>query len=144
LGPSLTVGARIEAVEVCGEGEFDCWAGTLRVRRVVCGPIPADESPVALFDARQLRFPLLVRQWKEGDRILPFGGTGRKKLSDLFIDRKIPRAARRQVPVVTDCQEAVLWVVGVQRSAHWPALPGEPAIELTFDSPAGLATMPRS
>jgi tRNA(Ile)-lysidine synthase len=38
------------------------------------------------------------------------GGT--RKLSDFFIDRKVPRARRACVPLVTDA-EKILWVAGM-------------------------------
>ncbi len=37
---------------------------------------------------------LLFRSWRAGDRIAPLGLAGRKKLSDVFTDLKVPRAAR--------------------------------------------------
>ena len=42
---------------------------------------------VALLDADKLKFPLRVRRWQEGDWFIPFGMSGRKKLSDYLIDK---------------------------------------------------------
>jgi tRNA(Ile)-lysidine synthase len=36
----------------------------------------------------------------------------RKKLQDLFVDRKIPRELRDTVPLVVDSDDRILWVVG--------------------------------
>ena len=41
----------------------------------------------------------------------------KKKLNRLFIDKKIPTAARRAVPVIAD-EDSVLWAVGVRNSEH--------------------------
>ena len=42
----------------------------------------------------------------------PFGMAGSKKLSDIFIDGKIPGRERRSACVVEDADE-ILWLVGV-------------------------------
>ena len=57
--------------------------------------------------------PLVVRNRRPGDRLQPLGGPGRRKLQDLFVDRKIPRDARDRVPVITDANGRILWVPGV-------------------------------
>ena len=38
---------------------------------------------------------------------------GRKKLKDLFIDKKIPQAARKSIPLLL-CDGKIVWVGGVQ------------------------------
>lgn len=53
-----------------------------------------------------------VRSWRPGDRIALPGGRGRKKLQDLFVDRKVPRAERRRLPIVVDDEDRVVWVPG--------------------------------
>ena len=57
--------------------------------------------------------PLVVRNRRPGDRLQPLGGPGRRKLQDLFVDRKVPRDARDRVPVITDANGRILWVPGV-------------------------------
>ena len=55
---------------------------------------------------------LLVRSWREGDRMRPVGLGGTKSLQDLFTDRKVPRALRSELPVV-EVGGAIVWVAGV-------------------------------
>jgi tRNA(Ile)-lysidine synthase len=57
--------------------------------------------------------PLTVRSRQPGDRLQPLGAPGHRKLHDLLIDRKIPRAVRDRVPVVVDAAGHIVWVVGV-------------------------------
>lgn len=55
---------------------------------------------------------LTVRNRRAGDVIDPLGMGGRhKKLSDIFIDAKLPRSERDRVPLVADAQ-GILWVAG--------------------------------
>ena len=70
---------------------------------------------LALIDAKAIVGKLRVRNARPGDRITPFGMTGAKKLQDLFVDKKIPRAQRAAAALVVD-DEKILWVVGVAAS----------------------------
>ena len=57
--------------------------------------------------------PFAVRNWLPGDRFRPLGLKGhRKKLQDLFVDRKVGRAERARIPLVLDPQDRIVWVVG--------------------------------
>ncbi len=57
--------------------------------------------------------PFAVRNWQPGDRFRPLGLRGhRKKLQDLFVDRKVSRAERARIPLVLDTQGCIVWVVG--------------------------------
>lgn len=53
-----------------------------------------------------------VRPWQPGDRFRPLGAPGWKKLKDWFIDRQIPRAERRTLPLVIHPDGEVVWVPG--------------------------------
>ncbi|HEX8917984.1 MAG TPA: tRNA lysidine(34) synthetase TilS [Chloroflexota bacterium] len=72
----------------------------------VCGPLHA------LCDAGSLpNRPLHVRPWRHGDRIQPLGMTGSKKLQDLFVDGRVPRAIRGLFPVVA--ADFPIWIAGL-------------------------------
>jgi len=58
---------------------------------------------------------LTVRNRRPGDRIRLLGASGRQKISDLMIDRKIPLAARERWPLLAAGDE-IIWVVGLARS----------------------------
>jgi tRNA(Ile)-lysidine synthase len=55
---------------------------------------------------------LAVRNRRPGDRFRPVGLNGRKKLQDLFVDRKIAREDRDFVPIVVDGRDRIVWVAG--------------------------------
>jgi tRNA(Ile)-lysidine synthase len=88
-------------------------AGT-RVQAVIA-PTPAevrsDPGSAACLNLDLIHPPVIVRFPRPGDRIVPLGMAGHRKLHDLFIDRKIPRSQRSRVLVVTDA-DRILWVVG--------------------------------
>jgi tRNA(Ile)-lysidine synthetase-like protein len=64
-------------------------------------------------DLAAFEWPLAVRNRRAGDRIKPMGGAGRKKVQDLLVDMKMPRAERDRVAVVVDAGGQLVWVVGV-------------------------------
>ena len=55
---------------------------------------------------------LTVRPWKPGDRVRLPWGIGRKKVQDIFVDRKVPRSERHAVPLVVAGNGQILWVAG--------------------------------
>ncbi|MBQ8307371.1 MAG: tRNA lysidine(34) synthetase TilS, partial [Alistipes sp.] len=66
---------------------------------------------VALLDADKLTYPLLLRRWQEGDWFVPFGMTGRRKVSDFLIDNKVSMAEKERQFVLLSGGE-IVWVVG--------------------------------
>ena len=66
---------------------------------------------VEYVDAERLRFPLTLRPWQEGDAFQPLGMEGRKNVSDLLTDRKVPPQRRAQQLVLANGDE-IVWVVG--------------------------------
>lgn len=66
---------------------------------------------VALLDADKLHFPLKVRRWQDGDWFIPFGMSGRKKLSDYLIDKKVSMAEKSRQFVLLSGDD-IVWVVG--------------------------------
>jgi tRNA(Ile)-lysidine synthase len=85
------------------------------------GPSRTGESVEESFEASALRFPLVVRGWRAGDRVrLPYG---EKKLKKLLLEARVPASDRGRLPVLADGDDTVLWVPGVARSMR--ARPGD-------------------
>ena len=118
--PEADVLVRAEVVDSVGAG----------VPRAVP---PADGDPAAAASAAVVAVPaarpLVVRSWRFGDRYRPpgLGGRGRK-LQDLFVDRKLPRAERTRVPIVVDAEGRVVWVIGFDVSRDFRAGEGDESV----------------
>jgi len=59
---------------------------------------------------RKLKFPLLIRKWKEGDFFVPFGMKGKKKLSDYFKDEKFSLPQKEQTWLLFSGEDLV-WII---------------------------------
>jgi tRNA(Ile)-lysidine synthase len=75
--------------------------------------LPAyDNNRRALLDAAKVRFRLLVRSRREGDRYRPLGSPGRKKLKEIMRAKGIPLDERDQHPVFLS-RGNIVWVLGL-------------------------------
>ena len=54
--------------------------------------------------------PLYVRSWKHGDRFQPSGMKGTKKLQDFFVDEKVPKYERQQIPIIVDDNDDIICI----------------------------------
>jgi tRNA(Ile)-lysidine synthase len=69
------------------------------------------ETRAAYFDMDKIRFPLVIRNFRPGDRFSPLGIIGQQKLKKFFIDHKVSRTERTKCPLVLSRNE-IIWVVG--------------------------------
>jgi tRNA(Ile)-lysidine synthase len=118
LGGSALAEAAI--LSLPGSCRFGGWEVTANL---VTGPVEVASPDTAVLDPESLSRRLLVRAWREGDRMQPLGLQGTKSLQDLFTDRKVPRSLRRTLPVVTS-GERIAWIAGVAVSEEFAAASG--------------------
>jgi tRNA(Ile)-lysidine synthase len=121
--PKAPAATATAAVEVRGPGRYRADQGgtalDLEVRVGELGegaPAPAASDGAAVFDLDRLMLPLRVRAPRPGDRMRPRGGRGSRKLSDLLIDAKIPRARRSGLSLLEAADGTILFVPGLRPS----------------------------
>lgn len=69
------------------------------------------KTNVACLDLEALEFPLLIRKWQQGDYFQPLGMTGFKKVSDFFIDQKIPIHEKENTWILCSGKK-IVWIMG--------------------------------
>ncbi len=77
------------------------------------GGDPAEGKFTVLLDAEKVKFPLSIRSREKGDFFYPLGFGKRKKLQDFFVDEKISRYKRDEVPIVKSGND-IIWVAGLR------------------------------
>ncbi len=92
----------------------------------------------AVIPAATVAAGLFVRAWRPGDALQPMGLSGRKKVQDLFVDRKVPRAMRHSVPIVTAADGQIVWVMGHALGEPFRVTPAtKSVVVLSFESLGG-------
>jgi tRNA(Ile)-lysidine synthase len=62
-------------------------------------------------DADSLKWPLIIRNWEEGDEINPFGMDGTQKISDLLTNNKIAASDKSSVLICETFDETISAVI---------------------------------
>jgi len=74
--------------------------------------VPSASDSVCI-DAEKLIFPLTLRRWQHGDRFIPLGMQGQKKVSDLLTDSKVSLSEKENTWVLISAGK-IVWVVGMR------------------------------
>ena len=70
------------------------------------------------FDFDKINDSISIRNRKDGDKIIPLGMNGNKKVKDIFIDMKIPKEERDNIPILC-FDEKVAWIIGIRTSEEY-------------------------
>jgi len=77
------------------------------------------EKNFAYVDANLLIFPLVFRYWQNGDKFKPLGMKSFKKLSDFFVDEKVPLPIKDRTPLLINGNGEIVWVVGMRQDERY-------------------------
>ena len=84
----------------------------IRLKLSICKDINISKSNnIAHLDFEKLKFPLILRKWREGDKFKPLGMKNYKKLSDFFIDNKFTQLQKKEQWLLCS-NDKIIWVVG--------------------------------
>ena len=66
-----------------------------------------------------LKFPLIVRKWQNGDYFYPVGMRGKKKISKYFKDEKISLLEKKNKWLLCNADDAIIWVIGMRKDNRY-------------------------
>ncbi|WHY67195.1 tRNA lysidine(34) synthetase TilS [Neobacillus sp. SuZ13] len=90
--------------------------GEINCRYVTEEILDADVN-TALFSVGRIKWPIIIRSRKIGDRMTIKGLNGSKKVKSIFIDQKVPMQERNMWPVLTDKEGNIIWLPGLKKSS---------------------------
>jgi tRNA(Ile)-lysidine synthase len=71
------------------------------------------DNPMAVsIDSGALIYPLTLRPWHRGDYFYPLGMKAKKKISDFFVDRKLPLHKKNEIPLLVNGNGDIMWIGG--------------------------------
>lgn len=75
-----------------------------------------DNNYICRLSKDEVEFPIYVRNKKIGDKMYIKNMNGSRKISDIYIDCKIPKKDRNILPVVVDKSDKIVWLPGIKKS----------------------------
>ncbi len=69
-------------------------------------------------NSKEIKLPLHIRNINVGDKIEIKGLNGTKKVKDIYIDNKIPIDERKNIPLLVDDNNTILWILGIKKSKY--------------------------
>ncbi|EAR13210.1 putative cell-cycle protein [Polaribacter irgensii 23-P] len=80
---------------------------------------------------KSLKFPLIVRKWKNGDYFYPLGMQGKKKLSKYFKDEKLSLIEKQNQWLLCDANDAIIWIIGMRKDNRFDVRSNTGIIEIS-------------
>ena len=76
-------------------------------------------KPAHIINLDNAVLPLSIRKRKSGDTIQLSSNGGTKKIKDIFIDTKVAKHSRDQIPLLVDAKDAIIAILGYRVNGHY-------------------------
>ena len=75
-----------------------------------------DSNSVCRLNSKDITLPLYIRNREDGDYIILKGSNNRKKIKEIFIEKKLPLKRRNNYPLLVDSNNNIIWIPNIKKS----------------------------
>ena len=75
-----------------------------------------DSNSVCRLNSKDITLPLYIRNREDGDYIILKGSNNRKKIKEIFIEKKLPLNKRNNYPLLVDSNNNIIWIPNIKKS----------------------------
>lgn len=75
-----------------------------------------DSNSVCRLNSKDITLPLYIRNREDGDYIILKGSNNRKKIKEIFIEKKLPLSKRNNYPLLVDSNNNIIWIPNIKKS----------------------------
>lgn len=73
-------------------------------------------NDICKLNSKNITLPLYFRNKLPGDKISLYNSPGTKKVSDIFIDKKVSKEKRETYPILVDANDQIIWIPNLKKS----------------------------
>ena len=73
-------------------------------------------NDICKLNTKNITLPLYFRNKLPGDKISLYNSPGTRKVSDIFIDKKVPKEKRETYPILVDAKDQIIWIPNLKKS----------------------------
>lgn len=75
-----------------------------------------DSNSVCRLNSKDITLPLYIRNREDGDYIILKGSNNRKKIKEIFIEKKLSLNKRNNYPLLVDSNNNIIWIPNIKKS----------------------------
>lgn len=75
-----------------------------------------DSNSICRLNSKDITLPLYIRNREDGDYIILKGSNNRKKIKEIFIEKKLPLKKRNNYPLLVDSNNNIIWIPNIKKS----------------------------
>ena len=76
----------------------------------------SDGNNICRLNSKDIKFPIYIRNRKDGDYMILKNSNYKKKIKEIFIENKLPISKRNNYPLVVDSEDKILWIPNIKKS----------------------------
>ena len=76
----------------------------------------SDGNNICRLNSKDIKFPLYIRNRKDGDYMILKNSNYKKKIKEIFIENKLPISKRNNYPMLIDSEDKILWIPNMKKS----------------------------